>query len=184
LLSGGATPREPAPDWCPDARSSMGFVPENQDRPRLPAGGKRIRTPGPSRNPAGLSGGTGGVAGGEKGSLERVVYLRGTEGSNPLPSATESVSPVPSGAAGSEPRVGGGHAWAGTCERDGRSRTGLGIGGILGLSFLIVLLIVAAARPSWRLLMLGCVVGRTERKAPICDGNSRRASYRSSFHES
>ena len=30
-------------------RSSMGFVPENQVRTRLPAGGKGIRTPGPPR---------------------------------------------------------------------------------------------------------------------------------------
>src|SRR6266436_2405098 len=47
---GGVSEKAPLGHWRNSRQSSMGFIPENQVRTRLPAGGNRIRTHGPSRD--------------------------------------------------------------------------------------------------------------------------------------
>src|SRR6266446_3516650 len=46
---GGVSEKAPLGHWRNARQSSMGFIPENQLRTRLPAGGNRIRTIGPPR---------------------------------------------------------------------------------------------------------------------------------------
>jgi len=69
----------------------MGFVPENQVRSRLPAGGKWIRTFGPSQGMSQIR-----TVGAERdiGRRKRRFLYGGTDGSNPVPSTSEPNSRV------------------------------------------------------------------------------------------
>ena len=80
---GGVSEKAPHGHWRNPRQSSMGFIPENQVRTRLPAGGRRIRTIGPGTKEPVF------VAEGElrdrTGAAKKGCFLCGTDGSNPSP---------------------------------------------------------------------------------------------------
>src|SRR5467141_110097 len=99
----------------------MGFVPENQVRTRLPAGGKWIRTFGPSQGMSQIR-----TVGAERdiGRRKRRFLYGGTDGSNPVPSGSQSVSLVPSAATGTKgPAFAANVSLDETRERDMRVHT-------------------------------------------------------------
>src|SRR6266446_3632058 len=76
----------------------MEFVPENQVRTRLPGGGRRIRTAGPSRETSRSFRRNGKCRRGEKGSLEIVVYPARDRGfESPSLQRGDNCEPVRSG---------------------------------------------------------------------------------------
>jgi hypothetical protein len=92
------------PDARPD-ESSPGGNPEIPAEPmvrRLPAGGKWIRTFGPSQGMSQIR-----TVGAERdiGRRKRRFLYGGTDGSNPVPSGSQSVSLVPSAATGTKDRL-------------------------------------------------------------------------------
>src|SRR5438094_5467714 len=90
---GGVSEKAPHGHWRNPRQSSMGFIPENQVRTRLPAGGRRIRTIGPGTKEPVF------VAEGElrdrTGAAKKGCFLCGTDGSNPSPSSAESATNSP-----------------------------------------------------------------------------------------
>ena len=87
---GGVSEKAPHGHWRNPRQSSMGFIPENQVRTRLPAGGRRIRTIGPQHERAGFC--CGRRIAGPNGGSQKGCFLCGTDSSNPSPSSGESAT--------------------------------------------------------------------------------------------